>query len=219
MKVSDESTPLIFSTGLPVARVDKGIKNSVVLSVFYVVESSIQEEIPIFDKNPAGNGQGFFSINNCEFGCANKIKEITIPVLKDKEKFTFYTFINYRNRGSINIQNAKVKMSFDYISNENELQIRSELSGENVLPVYDLVKIKNQTEQRYNLNPVSGYLFNNHEENSPYQCKGYAKTELVDVSNLLTEKILIGTLDTYKNGWCDEGYFVTKWEVKKDDYQ
>lgn len=216
--LNEDNSNLIFSKGFPVSRVDKGFDNAVILNVPYVVETSLQEgDRAIFDKNPAGNGLGFFSINDCESNCANKFKEITVPALKDNEKFIFYTFVNYRNKGTINIQNAKVKLFFDNFSTNNELQIKAELSGENVIPIYDEVKLRYKKLDNYNLKSEVGLLGNNHEMNSPNKCKGYTRNEKVDVTNVRSDGILIGKLDTYNNGWCDEGYFIMKFEIEKAD--
>lgn len=212
--IDEVSSDLIFTKGYPIARLDKGLKNSITLCVLYRVENTFQnDEMGVFDNDPSGNGLGFFSINYCEKKCANQFKEITIPVLNDNEKFTFYTFVNYRNKGSINIHNAKVKLFFDDFSIDNELKITSELSGENVLPKYDWVKVKYSEKAKYMLSSPIGYLTNNHEENNPYKCKEYIRDEKIDVTKIRSQGITIGKLDTYMDGRCDEGYFIMEWNV------
>lgn len=213
--VNDEFSPLIFSSGLSISRINKNIENAVILNVYYVVENFSNDDIALFDNNPAKNGLGFFSINYCSPYCENKLKEITIPELYGEEKFKFYTFVNYRNKGSVNILNAKIRLIFDDITAQNELRIRAELFGENVAPIFDAVVVKFNGQKRYNIESKKGRFYNDHEKNNPNKCKGYRRDEEVDVSNIREKGVLIGKLDTYMEGWCDEGYFIMEFVIEE----
>lgn len=179
-----------------------------------------------FDSNPAGTSTGFVSISgspaidSCR-GCANQNSSINVSIPNPGDTDQFSVFIDFRNQASESsantISNARGRFS---ISGST---ITGRLTGTNATNsgLTDSVSVNNLPRD-YEINFVSARVENTHanpESPGSEFCQGYNENFRVTESTLFGSGALIGDLDTFKGGWCDQGYVVATLEARNTTQQ
>lgn len=180
------------------------------------VENLLTENVQgMFDPDPSGHGQGFLSISRVEQNIANEYDYGKVPNLKDGEKFEFIAFIDFHNMGILDIKNAKGKINYSYNPQRNELTLTGELFGDNVASIYD-TSVLTEYLPNYEIHFVKGKIENTHYSTDAHYCAGY-QYDIPIGEEVLEEGVSLGVLDTYQEGWCDQGYIYAQFEVIKKD--
>lgn len=166
-----------------------------------------------FNTDPSNNGFGFVSINSGnEPNMANSKDVLNIPDLKEGTDFTFTVFMDFHNNGQATIYNAKGSLDIVNPNDNGKLIIKGKLFGQNINEITDETYLTNY-RNNYKIELMGGYIENTHGTTDPEFCGGYNMKSDILKSQPIQQPIIIGDLDSYKKGWCDQGYIVYNFRI------
>ena len=158
-----------------------------------------------FDPDPAGIGTGFLSIHeNHGDDLANVYDDLIFIKTNKGERFMFTVYLDFRNKGLVDIKDAVAKLHFNDTITQEIAIISAELTAPDVASIYDTTTISNISDTLV-LKLERAYVENSH---TAPNCEGYKHKIDLSQEELKTKTVSLDVLDTYENGWCDQGYVV-----------
>lgn len=167
-----------------------------------------------FNPDPTKTGIGFLTVNSTNNNdTANVYDQITLPKLEGNQEYVFWAFIDFHNQGKKEIKDARATIHFKNDSTNGVLILTGKLSGQDVGSIFDTVNIYN-FNSNYEVVFQQGYIENTHAETDPEYCQGY--NYRIDIGKeIVTTGVSLDVLDTYYNGWCDQGYVIVQFSIRK----